>query len=265
MFAAHFAMWLGIALAYVAISALLNKLGYLGSAAEWLLTPVFLGGIMLGFDAVRRGEPLRFSHLFDGFRRQHFVPLLLVGVFNLVLTFIALVVGVAAVASGIDLSASSDLFSIASDPLQVLRAYGLTVFLLIVLALIVATVIAMANWFAPALIVLHEAQPAQAMLASFGALMRNWAAFLVYGAIGIGISVAASIGFVVISALIGFGTIIAIVDGTAGWESIGGGLAALGAAFFTFLIVIAMVTFGSTYSGYRDTLAADASPPDKPV
>jgi len=265
MFTAHFATWLGIALAYIAISLLLSRLGYVGNAAEWLLTPVFIGGIMLGCDAARRGERLRFSHLFDGFRRQHFVPLLLVGVFDLALTFVALVVGIAAGAGGIDISGSSNAFNVASDPLQALRAYGFMIFLLTALALVVAAVIAMANWFAPALIVLQDARAAQAMLASFRALLRNWAPFLVYGVIGIGFAIAASLAFVVLTALIGFGTIIAVIEGTAGWESIGVGLASIGAAFIAFLIVIAMVTFGSTYAGYRDTFAPEASAPEPPA
>ena len=261
LFTRSIAMWFGIVLVYVALSVLMSKVPFIGGAAEWLLTPVFLGGIMLGFDALQRGQPVRFAHLFDGFKQQHFVSLLLVGVFNIVLTVAAILFGVVAIASGIDLSGSLSIGSLAADPLQMLRAFGLVSFLAIALGLLVLAVIAMANWFAPSLIVLRNARPLEAMLTSFRACMRNWAPFLVYGVIGIGISVAASLAFVVLTGLLGFSTVLALLDGTASWSSIGVELMSLGAVYVAFLIVIAVVVSGSTYAGYRDTLAADDAPP----
>ena len=37
-----------------------------GSLVHTVLTPVFVGGVMLGCHALARGEPLRIGHLFEG-------------------------------------------------------------------------------------------------------------------------------------------------------------------------------------------------------
>jgi hypothetical protein len=264
LFARSVPTWFGIALAYLAISVALGKIPFIGAAAEWLLTPVFLGGIMLGCDALQRGERLRFSHLFDGFGSQHFVPLLLVGVFNLGLTLLAFLVGVVVIASGIEVSGSVSFGSLATDPSRILRTFGLASFVMVAVAMLVLAGIAMANWFAPALIVLRDARPGAAMLASLRSCLRNWLPFLAYGAIGIGISIVASLAFVALTGMIGFGTVLAIIDGTASWASIGLGLALLAGVYLAFLIVIATVIAGSTYAGYRDTLAAEPPPPVAP-
>src|SRR4030095_6824497 len=114
-------------------------------------------------------ERLRVSHLFDGFKSAHFTSLLIVGVFNIVLTAIAVVVAVVIMAGGVGLTAAMNFDQLTADPLKVLGEFGLVAFLLLLLALTVVAVIAAANWFAPALIVLREARPFEAMLLSFRA------------------------------------------------------------------------------------------------
>ena len=53
-----------------------------------------MGGLMMGCRALDRGEPLRVSHLFEGFQGAHFVPLMIIGAVN-----IALVLGLMALTS----------------------------------------------------------------------------------------------------------------------------------------------------------------------
>jgi hypothetical protein len=265
MFRSHIGTWVGIVLVYFVVSLLLNVVPHIGAVAEWLLTPVFLGGIMLGCDALQRGQPLRISHLFDGFKGPYFVPLLLVGVFNLAMCLLAVVVGGAVLVAGIGMSGLWNFANLTTDPWQMWRTLGITYFSLIALAASAFAVIAMANWFAPALIVLRDAKPFAAMLASLRASMRNWLPFLVYGVLGIVIAVAAMAVFAALAGVIGFEAIMAIVDGNGDWESFTFGTGVLAAILAAITAAVAAVIFGSTYASYRDTLAAADSTHDNPA
>jgi uncharacterized membrane protein len=64
---------------------------------------------------------------------------------------------------------------------------GLLVFLLLYLPLV------MAIWFAPALVVLRGVAPLDAMRLSFNGCMRNIVPFLLYGVVGVGLSIVATI------------------------------------------------------------------------
>lgn len=55
--------------------------------------------------------------------------------------------------------------------------------------------LAMATWFAPALVVFRQVQPLEAVKASFAASLKNIVAFLVWGVIYIVASIVASIPF----------------------------------------------------------------------
>ena len=243
----------------------------IGSIADWILTPVFVGGIMLGCDGLRRGEPLRLGHLFDGFKGPYFVPLLLIGVFNVALCLLAIVIAAVTLAAGIGMSGLFNIANLPSDPWQMWRTLGLTYLFLIALALIVFALIAMANWFAPALVVLREARPLAAMRASVRASLRNWLPFLVYGLIGVAILVAAAVAFALCAGAIGFEVATVIFDGIgygSGSRSLGTFtlvMGFLGAVFAVLVVAIIAVIFGSTYASYRDTLAVDEFPPADPA
>ena len=257
--------WIGIVLVYCVVSLLLSEVPHIGAIADWLLTPVFAGGIMLGCDALQRGQPLRLSHLFDGFKGPYFVSLLLVGVFNLALCLLAVVVGGAVLAAGIGMSGLLNLANLAIDPWKMWRTLGLTYLSLIALAAIMLGVLAMANWFAPALIVLRDAKPFGAMLASLRACIRNWLPFLVYGVVGIAIALAAVVAFVALAGVTGFEAIMDIFDGNGDWGTFTPGMGVLGLLYALLTLVIAAVIFGSTYASYRDAFAADDSTQDPPM
>ena len=72
---------------YFVLSMLVSAVPYVGSVGHWLLTPVFMGGLMMGCHAIEQGEPLRVSHLFEGFQGAHFVPLMIIGAVNIALTW----------------------------------------------------------------------------------------------------------------------------------------------------------------------------------
>jgi hypothetical protein len=248
--------WIGLVIVYFVISMLVGKVPYVGGVAEWLLTPVFIGGIMLGCDALRRGESLRIGHLFDGFKGEHFTPLLQIALCNLALTLLAGIIALVVIVATYGMAGTINFGTLADDPLTMVREFGAASFLLFVLALIVVGVIAMANWFAPALIVLSGATPVSAMVLSFRSCMRNWAPFLLYGVIGIGITIALTCAIGLLVGVVGAGSFVAILQGGGSWETMFFALAAFVILCLAFAVVITPVIFGSTYAGYRDTLVA---------
>lgn len=155
---------------------------FLGFIGLYVLLPVFVGGLMLGCEALRRNEPFEVGHLFAGFRDK-FGPLAVLGllylagiivIFLLIMVFAG--VGVMAMFTGNNLNMSMTMLLLVA-----LIAIGLSIPLL------------MAIWFAPALVVLHDVRPLDAMKQSFAACMKNLVPFLVYGIIGLVISILATI------------------------------------------------------------------------
>ena len=77
---------------------------------------------------------------------------------------------------------------------------------LILLAALCFIPLAMALWFAPALVVIHDVQPWPAMKASLVVCLKNWAPFLVYGLALIPLAILAALpvflGFLVLSPVI---------------------------------------------------------------
>ena len=60
-------VWIGITVIYAVAYGVVAAVPFVGVLAIYLLHPVLFGGVMLGCDALRRGERLDVSHLFKGF------------------------------------------------------------------------------------------------------------------------------------------------------------------------------------------------------
>ena len=198
--------WIAILLVYVAISIVLALIPVIGAVAHMVLTPVFAGGMMLGCHALARGAPLEFSHLFAGFQDNRFGPLALLGLILLALSIVFGIVVLAGLFATIGMSGLSALAS-HGDPWAVAGALGVGFLVFLLLALVGGTLIAMAYWLAPALVVLNGMEPVAALRKSFDACLTNVGAFLVYGIIYIGLAILASIplglGWLVLGPMIG--------------------------------------------------------------
>ena len=187
--------WILIVVIWVVIQVLLSLIPFLGHLSTQVLTPVFVGGLMLGCRAVDRGESLAVNHLFAGFS-THAGPLLIVG-----LIYTALAVLIVLVVGGIlfalfGVSVLTQLFAL-QDPMRAgAAALGTMLYVLMVgglLFLAFMLPLIMALWFAPALVVLHGAAPWAAMKLSFAGCLRNVVPFLLYGLVGILLALVASI------------------------------------------------------------------------
>ena len=260
LFFSSFWTWLGIMVIYILISMLIGLLPGIADFGHWLLTPVFMGGIMLGCRSLDRGDKLSIAHLFEGFQRAHFVQLLIIGVVNIAITLAIGVLVAAGVLGGFRIADWRG-FGMSGDPLnamlQSIGAVGVSGALLGLLALTFATVMAMLNWFAPALVAIEGRSAVEAMKKSFLACMANWLPFLIYGLLGIAAAVAALVLVVGLGLLVGAGAMFNGGD----WSAIMGFALLFGILVAAMVLFIGPVVFGSTYAAYADTLAAadDAS------
>jgi uncharacterized membrane protein len=194
LFVAAVGPWLLIVVIWVVIQICLTLIPFVGHLATQVLTPVFVGGLMLGCRAADRGEALGVNHLFAGFS-GHAGPLLVVGlIYTALAVLIVLIVGAILFVSFGE-AVLEQLFQL-QDPISAGAALGKMLYVLMIGALLFLAFslpLVMAVWFAPALVVLGGAEPWAAMKLSFSGCMKNVAPFLLYGLIGILLAVVASV------------------------------------------------------------------------
>jgi hypothetical protein len=152
------ATWIAIVVVFAAITVALSFVPILGILTA-LLVPVFTGGIMLGCHELKSGGKLVVSDVFGGFRRQ-VTNLLMVGAIALVASIvIMIVVGIGAASL---LGAALLLVPGGDGPPLSPGAIAALAFLAVVCAALMAPV-AMAVWFAPAMVAIDGEPPIDAM------------------------------------------------------------------------------------------------------
>ncbi len=187
-------MWILMVVILGVLFVVISMIPVLGSLASALLFPIFGAGLMLGCRALDQGGTLEIAHLFAGFR-QNTGNLVMVGVFNLVGWVVMAIAVIAVVGGGVFMG--------------VMRGgsvgAGMSIMSMLIAGLLVAALsvpLYMATWFAPALIVLHDAAPVDALKASFFACLRNWIAFTVYSVVllvfGVIAAIPLGLGFLVL-------------------------------------------------------------------
>jgi hypothetical protein len=253
IFASNASIWMAMMLIYLAISWTLQRVPYLRDIGQWLLTPVFIGGLMLGCQSAERDATLRIAHLFAGFRGSHFGELAIIGMVNILLALAIVAIGATGVFGFVEATAmlrsGADVTTRLNSIIDAMSGKSL---LAAALVFAIMTALALLNWFAPALVVLRGASAMQAMKLSSVGVLRNWVPFLVYGGVGIAIAIAAGVTVLGVLFILGasaisgltvfvpsFGTVISVI---VLW-----GLVAVG-----FGLVVVPVVVASTYAGYKD-------------
>lgn len=183
-------IWLAIVVLLVVLTVVAAFLPVIGPIAMQIISPILLGGLMLGCRAQERGEALTIGHLFAGFGDRA-GQLAVVG-----LCYLAgqvLIVIVAVVLLLMSLGGVGALGQLqGSDPAAALALMGsVAIPMLVALALYVPLL--MLLWFAPALVVFDNQDALPAMRASFDACLRNILPFLLYGVVGLILAIVASI------------------------------------------------------------------------
>jgi uncharacterized membrane protein len=184
--------WIGVCILFFVISIVLSLLPVIGGLAVNILMPVFMAGLILGCHAQQQGGEFTVNHLFAGFSNNtaRLVVLGLIYMLCLIaITIVALIMiffmlGGLAFLEHLE-SGNPDLI------LQNIR--GVMLVLLVALALYLP--ILMAYWFAPALVVLNDVSPVDALMMSFKGCLVNILPFTLYGIIGLILFVIAVIPF----------------------------------------------------------------------
>jgi uncharacterized membrane protein len=167
--------WIINIILYGVIFIILSLIPFLGILLTSLLSPVFIGGLMLGTYAVSQGKPMTVNHLFAGFKKNT-GSLVGVGLLYLLgIIVLLLATGLIAYLTG-GFDGFKTLISSQSggqaDPTQVLAAYGKLkiagIFYLIMSIPLMLSII-----FSPALIVMHDVKTMNAMKQSFLGGIKN--------------------------------------------------------------------------------------------
>jgi uncharacterized membrane protein len=195
LFTPSIGVWLLITLIIVGI-VLLERIPFLGwliGLGLHILSPVLAGGLMVGCRAIDRGNPLLVTHLFSGFN-QRTRPLIIVGLIYVGLSALVMLVVFGLMLAIFGVAILSALATV-GDPTNI-SALGTLVSAVLVCALLFLLLwlpVLMLVWFAPALVMLGGMEPWPAMTQSFRACLKNFGPFLVYGAVGLGLAIVASI------------------------------------------------------------------------
>ncbi|TDF35682.1 hypothetical protein EYS14_19965 [Alteromonadaceae bacterium M269] len=165
--------WIVTLLVGFVVSIIINLIPVIGAFAAMFTTYVWIGGLMMGCQAVSEGKPFDVKYLFAGF--SHRVGAL-IGLSTIYLViFVIIMFG----------AMGSTFTAMMTDP-EAFAAGGLdtTTFLLsflIAMALLIPVMMLM--WFAPILIVLQNMSVIEAMKASFVGCLKNVLPFLLYGVV----------------------------------------------------------------------------------
>jgi hypothetical protein len=185
LFAATPAMWIVTLLAFIILSFVIGLVPIIGTIASLLLSPVLIAGMMIGAQAVDRGEALTLGHLFAGFQ-QRVGSLMLVGVLFAVV-FVAIV-------ALIVVMFGSGLFLAGLSPEVLKQSLG-TLAGAILLGALLLIPVSMAYYFAPPLVALSDLGTIDACKQSFIGVVRNALPFLLFGVVFIVLALLASLPF----------------------------------------------------------------------
>jgi uncharacterized membrane protein len=187
LFKAAPGLWIGMIVVFMVMYLAAMLVPFIGPVAQYLLMPVFMGGIAAGCRAIDDGSGLQFNHLFAGFQTK-FGTLAAIGALYLA-GFVAILVVVMLI-TGVGV------FAVMAGGAQDVAASGgaaLSILLAVLIAMALSIPLMMAIWFAPALAMFHELGAVEAMKASFSGCLRNVVPFLIYGIVGFVLAILATI------------------------------------------------------------------------
>jgi uncharacterized membrane protein len=182
--------WIGACILLFAITIVLGLVPFIGGLAVNILMPVFMAGLILGCHAQHQGGEFTVNHLFAGFSNNT-AQLIVLGLIYLLgmiaITIVALIM-IFFMLGGLAFLEHLD----SGNPEMILQNIkGIMLILLVVLLIYLPLV--MAYWFAPALIVLNDVSPVDALIMSFKGCLANILPFTLYGIVGLVLAVIAVI------------------------------------------------------------------------
>ena len=187
--------WIGTFFILIIINIVSGFIPFAGIIIMQLLTPVFIGGLLLGCRDIANNGNLEINHLFSGFKNDlgNLVVLGLIYTLGSIFIIMSMVL-VAFVSVGLDFFINI----INGDSNIILEdfynfEYLTSLLMVVLIGLIFYVPLLMAFWFAPALVVLGGQNPMESIKNSFMGCLKNTIPFLVYGLVGLILSVFATI------------------------------------------------------------------------
>jgi hypothetical protein len=198
LFAASPVEWIVTMIVFAGISIGVTLIPVLGQFASMLLTPILLGGLMIGCRTQQQSGKLAIGDLFACFSNDRLTPLVIVGLVYVAGWFVIFAVTLALVVAFVGAGSIGALMS--GNPMEAgfgaLAAFSLGTVIVVLIALTLLTLLLMAFWFAPALVTLRGDEPIPAMKTSFHACLANFVPLLlVYATLGVLFAIAATIPF----------------------------------------------------------------------
>lgn len=184
--------WIGIVVLLVVFSIIASLIP-LGNFVYQIITPVFIGGLVLGCRELDEGREFGVNYLFAEFS-GHAAQLATVGALYLVgvVAIMILLMGLALTVFG-GMEIIRGMMSGDITAIQHIQGNPLNILVLLLIGLALYVPLLMALWFAPALVVLEEMGAFAAMVASFNGCMKNVIPFLIYGLVGLVLTIVATI------------------------------------------------------------------------
>lgn len=178
-------MWIGLVVVLFVIVVVLALIPILGAIATFLLMPVFVGGLMLGCQALARGSALEMGHLFAGFKTET-GKLVVLGALAIAGWIVVMIPVVLIVGAGA-------FFGAMSGDAAGAAAMGGSFLIAWLIAMALSILLYMALWFAPALVALRGTAPVAAIKESFVGCLKNIVPFLIYGILMLVLGIVATI------------------------------------------------------------------------
>jgi uncharacterized membrane protein len=184
-------MWILSLLIVLVAAVVMNFVPILGGIAFQVLNAVIAAGFTVACRSLEQGGEFELEHLFAGFKIR-FGSLVIVGLLFLagsIAIFLVFAAFLGFTILGAVLTGDSQ--AIVATVMK--SFFGLALGGLVALALWVPLIAAF--WFAPALVVMHDVRPLEAMKQSFIGSFRNFMPFLVYSIVMLVFAVIAAIPF----------------------------------------------------------------------
>jgi hypothetical protein len=184
LFRAQALPWIVLHLAFMLIGMGLGVLAPVGPMILLLLTPVFMAGLMLGCREQEQGQVVEIAHLFRGFRQQASQLVTIGGIYlvgQILIFFLVMRIG----GPGLDELARAVAEN--QEPAQIHPDAADRASLALLVGSALFLPLAMAVWFAPALVVLEGQSAWRAMQWSLRACLVNVLPLLLYGIVMFGL------------------------------------------------------------------------------
>ena len=191
LFQKNWAAWIGVTIILVVVTLAVSIIP-LGSILFNLIVFAFMGGLMLGCREAYEGGDFDVGHLFAGFS-ENFGQYVLLGV---IYSLGVLVIVILTLIPMIFMLGGMGFFAdFQSGQVDKLLPYMATILVVVLIALLLYLPLIMAFWFAPALVALGNLTAVEAIKKSFAGCMVNVISYLVYGLVGLVLSLLATIPF----------------------------------------------------------------------